>query len=155
VTLRPAADDNCPSMSGSALDTSTPPGSVIVTGWPRPGSPENRAENPRSAAHRRGSLALATAPVSPSTSAYARSPTTPVTSTLTSLGVSPCIDLTGHRRISATRTGPFLPDQVTALRALRVAFRGSVAPAVGVRAVRLRPIIRRQRTSDHASPTVP
>jgi hypothetical protein len=70
-TSRPTAALSAASMSSSPVWCTEPSGKVISTagGSPGSGSPAQRAEKPSRTAHQRGTFALATVPVSTSTSA--------------------------------------------------------------------------------------
>ena len=98
VTLCLTTPDNASSTSGSSLVTVAPSGSVMRTdGSSRAvsGGSVSVAWHWNRFGQRFGFFALATLPVSASTSAYARSPSRPCSVTAEASSSSPIIDLTG------------------------------------------------------------
>ena len=96
-TSRPMAADSRLSTSTSSLLTVDPSASSMRTAAPDLGSSSYVARKPSSGSHSRGCFALATLPVSMSTSPQARSPRMPLSVMSTAAGCSPSIDFTGKR----------------------------------------------------------
>ncbi len=108
-TGRSNSADSATSRPGSSLRSTDPSGKVTSTGGgavPSRVSVTNRAEHSSSADQRRGTFALATSPVASSSTAYARSPTTPAAPMRALVSDSPSMDFTGYRYSAATVMGP-------------------------------------------------
>src|SRR6266566_5098669 len=119
-------------MSACRLWTVLPSGNVMRTGGTFetvPVASDSVAPRANKSGQRRGFLAVATLPSIVSTSAYARSPTSPISSNSAAFNSSPNSDLTGYRHREATEPRSFCIDVITGL--LR---RRGTRPTFGFRA---------------------
>src|SRR5262245_25584726 len=105
-------------MSACRLWIVLPSGKLIRTGGTFetvPVASDSVAARANNLGQRRGFLAVATLPSVVSTSAYARSPTSPISSNSAAFNSSPTSDLTGYRQREATGPTSFCVDVMTGL----------------------------------------